>query len=161
MTAVTLCVPPVRPVTASARVPALDWRPVRGNRALGKAPAPGTIERMNTGEDVMIELFQATRTARAALALFLVLAAASSPAARLASGELAKPAFPVAGIDVRHLDVRHLGVVHLAARAAPIGHPGAAAKRRALLERIGGTADARELLDIERRLSDLETHSGR
>lgn len=102
----------------------------------------------------MIALFQTTRTARATLAFFLVLAAAALPASLLASGGPAKPAFPVAGSAVRPVVLAH------PAPPAAIGvHPGA--ERRALLERIGATADVRELLDIERRLSDIETHSGR
>ncbi len=154
MTAVTPCVPGVRPVTASALVPALGWCSVWGELAHGEAPDPGTIERTNTGEDIMIALFQTTRTARATLAFFLVLAAAALPASLLASGGPAKPAFPVAGSAVRPVVLAH------PAPPAAIGvHPGA--ERRALLERIGATADVRELLDIERRLSDIETHSGR
>lgn len=106
----------------------------------------------------MIALFQTTRTARATLAFFLVLAAAALPASLLASGGPAKPAFPVAGSAVRPVVLAH-PVPPAAIGVHPGVHPGA--ERRALLERIGATADVRELLDIERRLSDIETHSGR
>ncbi|MFN0044539.1 MAG: hypothetical protein ACKVSF_15160 [Alphaproteobacteria bacterium] len=104
----------------------------------------------------MIELFQAIRIVGATLAFFLVVAAAPSPASPLTSDELAIRAFPAARGAVWHAALAPAAsVVH------PAVHPGAAAERRALLERIGGTEDARELLVIERRLCDLDTHSRR